>query len=117
MIIDGGSPMSQEESNESRRRFLKIAAGTAAVAVVAGGLPRLARAADLPHVAVDDPTAKALGYVEDASTTQNPNHKAGDNCTNCQFYSGGATGYGPCQLFPGKSVSAKGWCVSHSTKK
>lgn len=108
--------MSHEESNESRRRFLKIAAGTAAAAVVVGTLPRLARAADLPHVSESDPTAKALGYVEDASTTKDPKHKAGDTCANCQFYSGGATGYGPCQLFPGKSVAAKGWCVSHAAK-
>ncbi|MGN6740509.1 high-potential iron-sulfur protein [Dyella sp.] len=108
--------MSHEESNESRRRFLKIAAGTAAAAVVVGTLPRLARAADLPHVSESDPTARALGYVEDASTTKDPKHKAGDTCANCQFYSGGATGYGPCQLFPGKSVAAKGWCVSHAAK-
>ena len=108
--------MSHEESNESRRRFLKIAAGTAAAAVVVGTLPRLARAADLPHVSESDPTAKALGYVEDANATKDPKHKAGDTCANCQFYSGGATGYGPCQLFPGKSVAAKGWCVSHAAK-
>ena len=108
--------MSQEESNESRRRFLKIAAGTAAAAIVVGTLPRLARAADLPHVSENDQTAKALGYVEDASKTTNPKHKAGDVCANCQFYSGGASGFGPCQLFPGKSVSAKGWCVSHQPK-
>lgn len=105
------------ESNESRRRFLKLAAGTAAAAVVVNGLPRVARADDLPHVAESDPTAKALGYVEDASTTKNPKHKPGDKCANCQFYSGGATGYGPCQLFPGKAVSAKGWCISHTPKQ
>ncbi len=107
--------MSQEKNIESRRRFLKMAAGTAAVATVAGALPRLARAADLPHVSESDPTAKALNYVEDAGKSSNPKHKAGDTCANCQFFSGGA-GYGPCQLFPGKSVSAKGWCVSHTPK-
>lgn len=109
--------MSNEENNESRRRFLKIAAGTAAVAAVAGGLPRLARAADLPHVTDADPTAKALGYVEDNTATKNPKHKPGEACSSCQFYSGGPTGYGPCQLFPGKSVNAKGWCVSYTSKK
>ncbi|MBD8900234.1 high-potential iron-sulfur protein [Rhodanobacter sp. DHG33] len=109
--------MSHDENNESRRRFLKLAAGTTAAAAVLGGaLPRLARAADLPHVSDADQTAKALGYVEDASKTTDPKHKAGDSCANCQFYSGGATGYGPCALFPGKAVSAKGWCVSHSPK-
>jgi hypothetical protein len=110
--------MSGHEDIESRRRFLKLAAGTAAVAVVvSGGLPLVARADDAPHVSADDPTAKALGYVEDATATKDPKHKAGDTCANCQFYSGGATGFGPCQLFPGKAVSAKGWCISHTAKK
>jgi nitrous oxide reductase len=114
--------MSQENENEneleSRRRFLKVAAGTAAAAVLVGSLPQLARAAaELPHVSESDPTAKALAYVDDASKSTNPKHKAGDVCANCQFYSGGPTGYGPCQLFPGKSVNAKGWCVSHTAKK
>lgn len=108
--------MSNDKTLESRRQFLKIAGGSVAVAAVIGTLPRVARAADLPHVSPDDPTAKALGYVEDAGTTKDAKHKAGDACSNCQFYSGGASGYGPCQLFPGKSVNAKGWCVSHSKK-
>jgi hypothetical protein len=109
--------MSKEQDTESRRRFLKIAAGTTAAAVMVGGLPRFARAADLPPLTEADPTAKALGYVEDASKSSNTKHKAGDVCSNCQFYSGGATGRGPCQLFPGKSVNAKGWCMSYMRKK
>lgn len=107
--------MSQEKNTESRRHFLKFAAGTAAVAAVAGSLPRFAHAADLPHVTESDPTAKALNYVEDASKSSNPKHKAGDTCSNCQFF-GGGSGYGPCQLFPGKAVAAQGWCVSHTPK-
>jgi len=113
---DGGLPMSNDTNTESRRRFLKIAAGTTMAAVVIGGLPRSARAADLPAVTEDDPTAKALGYVEVGSKSANPKHKAGDACANCMFYSGAATGRGPCQLFPGKSVAAAGWCVSHAPK-
>lgn len=108
--------MSNDKNTESRRRFLKIAAGTTMAAVVIGGLPRYAHAADLPAVSADDPTAKALGYVEDATKANNPKYKAGNACANCQFYSGGATGRGPCQLFPGKSVAAKGWCISHNPK-
>lgn len=108
--------MSQEQPIASRRRFLRLAAGTTAAMAVAGALPRIARGADLPHVSPSDPTAKALGYVENAGATKDPKHKAGDTCANCQFYSGGASGFGPCQLFPGKSVSAKGWCVSHAAK-
>ncbi len=109
--------MSNEKEIESRRRFLKIAAGTTVAAALVGGLPRFARAADLPPVSESDPTAKALGYVEDASKTANAARKAGANCSSCQFYSGGAAGRGPCQLFPGKSVNAKGWCISHAPKK
>ena len=109
--------MSGQEKIESRRRFLKLAAGTAAAAALVSGLPRVARADDLPHVSEADPTAKALGYVEDAAKTTDAKHKAGDTCGNCQFYTGAATGYGPCQLFPGKAVSAKGWCISHTAKQ
>jgi hypothetical protein len=109
--------MSGHEDIASRRRFLKLAAGGAAAAVLVGGLPRVSRADDLPHVSESDPTAKALGYVEDATATKDSKHKVGDTCANCQFYSGASTGYGPCQLFPGKAVSAKGWCISHTVKQ
>lgn len=109
--------MSNEKEVESRRRFLKVAAGTAAMAAVMGGVPRFAHAADLPPLTDADPTAKALGYVENASKTTSPKHVAGANCSNCMFYSGGPTGRGPCKLFPGKSVNAKGWCVSHAAKQ
>jgi len=110
--------MSKENDVPSRRRFLKIAAGTTAAAVVLGSVPRFARAADLPPVSPSDPTAKALDYVDDASKSSNPKHKAGDVCANCQFYTAtNTTGRGPCQLFPGKSVDAQGWCVSHTPKK
>jgi hypothetical protein len=101
----------------ARRRFLRLVAASSAVTGVAILVPGLLRAVDLPHLDASDPTAKALGYVDDASTTTNAQHKAGDACANCQFYSGGPTGYGPCQIFAGKSVNAKGWCVSHSPKK
>ncbi|MDN5923859.1 MAG: high-potential iron-sulfur protein [Xanthomonadales bacterium] len=106
-----------DETTEPRRRFLKLAAGTAAAAFVAGSLPKLARAADLPHLTLSDPTAQALKYTEDASKVTDPKHKKGDDCANCMFYQGkaGAT-YGPCQLFPGKSVHSKGWCISHTPK-
>jgi High potential iron-sulfur protein/TAT (twin-arginine translocation) pathway signal sequence len=110
--------MSQhDQNNESRRRFLKAAAGTAAAAAVVGILPRMAFGADLPHLASTDPTAAALNYVEDASKSTNPKHKAGDTCANCQFFQGKAgDAFAPCQLFPGKAVASKGWCVSHAVK-
>lgn len=97
----------------SRRRFLKLATGALALAIT-GLLPRRAHAAELPPLGEDDPTAKALGYVENAAASTNPKHRAGAVCANCQFYRGGDGGRGACQVFPGKSVNARGWCVSHT---
>lgn len=101
---------------ESRRQFLKMTVATSATAAL-GGFTGFVLAADLPHVTDADPTAQALGYVEDASATKSSLYKAGSNCANCQFYTGAADGYGPCQLFPGKAVNAKGWCSSYAQKK
>ena len=63
----------------------------AATAVV-GSFTGLAYAADLPHLTNSCPTAKALGYVEDASSAKSSLYKTGSSCANCQFYSGGADG-------------------------
>jgi len=96
-----------------RRTFIQIAlvgAASAAVFVPA------AYAADLPPLELDNPTAKALGYIEDSSKVDQkkyPNHKPDQLCNNCKFLQGDATAARfPCTLFPGKSVAAKGWCVS-----
>jgi hypothetical protein len=101
----------------SRRNFLALA-GVAGAAALAGVRPALA--ADLPHLAESDPTAKALGYTEDASKvdkTKFPAYKPGAHCATCNFFQGKATdAYAPCQIFPGKAVAAKGWCASHSPK-
>ena len=68
--------------------------------------PAQGAAADLPQVDPEDATAKALEYVH-AST--NPEQ----NCANCQLYTGEAGAeWGPCAIFPGKGVAAKGWCKS-----
>lgn len=99
---------------ESRRRFMKTAV-VATAAVMAGGTIRKLFAAE-PHLTDADPTAKAMDYVEDATTSKNKLYKPGSICADCQLYSGGKTGFGSCQLFPGKSVSAKGWCTSYTAK-
>ena len=113
--------MSNHDHNpESRRRFLKIAAGTAAAAAIAGVLPQVARSAGLPHLSPADPAAVALGYVENtakANQAKYPSHKVSQDCSNCNFYKGAAgSAWGPCQLFPGKDVAAKGWCSAHAPK-
>jgi hypothetical protein len=110
-----------ERRDRSRRSFIALA-GVTGAAVLVGIRPALtfAQGGALPHVAESDPTAKALGYVEDASKvdkTKFPAYKPGARCATCNFYQGKAGDeYGPCQIFPGKSVAAKGWCASHSPK-
>jgi hypothetical protein len=101
--------------DESRRQLLRnVALGVALVPIAAVGA-RLARAADLTPVAADDPTAKALKYVSDASKA--PDAKPGSKCANCSLYQGAAgSAQGGCLLFPGKSVSASGWCSSWTAK-
>jgi hypothetical protein len=108
--------------DRSRRSFIALAGVTGAAALV-GIRPALTFAqagAALPHLAESDPTAKALGYVEDASKvdkTKFPAYKPGAHCATCNFFQGKPSDeYGPCQIFPGKAVAAKGWCASHSPK-
>jgi hypothetical protein len=104
-----------KDTDSSRRRFFATAGGAIGAVVIAGALPRIARAEDLPHLTLDDPAAKALNYTEDNTKAPAP-HQAGQECANCNFYQGAATGYGPCQLFAGKSVAAKGWCAGYAKK-
>jgi hypothetical protein len=112
-----------ERRDRSRRAFIALAGATGA-AVLAGVRPALTLAQggaqQLPHLAESDPTAKALGYVEDASKvdkTKFPAYKPGAKCATCNFFQGKPSdAYGPCQIFPGKSVAGNGWCASHSPK-
>ncbi len=105
-----------EESGSSRRRFLKLTGGAATAMILLGSLPRRARAA-LPHLTQsNNATAKALNYVEDNTQASAP-HKAGEACSNCSFYHGGAgEEYGACELYPGFVVHSKGWCAGYKAK-
>ena len=69
-------------------------------------------ARELPRVEESDPTAVALGYVHDGSQIAEATRGNDANiCLTCRFYSDpNATDWGPCVLFPGKSVAAIGWC-------
>lgn len=113
--------MSKPVSIENRRQFLKFAVvGAVAAPLAARLIAQPAFAADLPPLELDNPTAKALGYVEDhtkVDAKKYPKHTPEQDCLNCKFYTGAAgAARGPCTLFPGKSVAAKGWCVSHLDK-
>lgn len=111
--------MSNPAESQTKHRFLQLAAAGAVVGPIAATvLPRLALAADLPHLDPNDATAKALHYTNDAATAAgNPAFKAGADCANCTFYQGKpGEEWGPCMLFPGKSVHKNGWCASHNLK-
>jgi hypothetical protein len=73
-----------------------------------------AQAAELPHLSPDDPTAKALGYIEDAKGVDKKKfatYADGQQCKNCQQYLGKSSdAYAGCNIFAGKAVNANGWC-------
>jgi hypothetical protein len=96
-----------------RRDVLKGALiGVAAVPVTA--ILGRAEAAAGP-VDPNEPQAKSLGYVTDASKVDakaNPNFKPGQHCANCLQVPKGKEGGAqvPCNIFAGRLVEAKGWC-------
>ena len=101
--------------DESRRHLLKRVSLGAALSPIAGAALRTAWAADLPLVTEDDPTAKALKYVADASKASGA--KPGSKCSTCKLFQGAADStQGPCLLFPGKAVKSSGWCSSWTAK-
>ncbi len=102
------------EMQPARRHFLSTVAVSAVLIPLSSlGFARMAIAADLPHLSPTDPTAVALSYVEDAATTKNTAYQAGSACDSCALYQGDRkAAWGPCAVFPGKDVAAKGWCTS-----
>jgi hypothetical protein len=95
----------------SRRLLLRRIALAASLACVATSRSEHAHAADAPLIAEDDPAAKAVKYVADASKAKGA--PPGNTCGNCALYQGKyASKEGPCQIFPGKNVTAAGWCAS-----
>lgn len=104
--------MSDPTNPLSRRGVLKFGALALITTPV---LLRTARAAELPQLSEDDPTAKALGYKHDTTLVDPakfPNHKADQNCANCKLIQGEAgVVWRPCLLFPGKAVHKDGWCA------
>lgn len=69
-----------------------------------------------------DPMASMLNYHEDAIYAPRvqvgrPGAKPCDQfCNNCQFAHSTTDDWTPCSLFPGKTVSAYGWCSSWTLK-
>jgi hypothetical protein len=115
----------------SRRRFL----AQVAIAVPAGAVlldaallnnaaaqnagqnaGQAAAPAALPKLDPAEPSAKQLLYVEDATKVDRKSPLAArytpdQTCATCSQLQGKAgDAYRPCTIFPGKLVSAKGWC-------
>ena len=89
-------------SKIARRQFIQLSAVAAAGCLVRPG--QEARADDLPQLTEDDPQAQSLKYVNASAID-------GQNCANCALVQGAdGEAWRPCQLFPGKSVNADGWC-------
>lgn len=103
------------DNHLSRRIFLR----NLAVAGSAGSVMMIdpALGQDLPKLALDDPLAVGLQYVEDATTSSAPNYQAGQTCANCmQIQGNDGDAYRPCAIVPGKLVAAAGWCSAWVAK-
>jgi hypothetical protein len=98
----------------SRRSLVKHGLIAGALLPTAGLFSRNVAAAALPALDPNDPTAKALGFVSDATkvdTKTHPTFKAGQKCGTCAQYQGKAgDASAACTIFAGKSVPDGGWC-------
>ncbi|WP_114809729.1 high-potential iron-sulfur protein [Paraburkholderia kururiensis] len=101
----------------SRRQFLGHVMVVSAGVAPALLLSRNALAAD-EKVSESDPTAKSLGYVEDAARADKarfPIYAAGQSCGTCSLFQGkSGDAWGSCVLFGTKLVASGGWCSSYT---
>lgn len=106
----------KHQKRYDRRGFLKLGlqAGGGALALTA--IPISLQAAE--EVSEDDPLAKAMGYVKDATQTDTAKFpkragEAGANqfCHNCALYAGSEEDEkAPCSIFQSRLVEGQGWC-------
>jgi hypothetical protein len=98
----------------SRRSIVKSGFIAGALLPTVGLMSRNAAAATLPPLDPSDPTAKALGFVNDATkvdTKTQPTFKPSQKCGTCAQYQGKAgDATAACTIFAGKSVPQGGWC-------
>jgi len=98
----------------SRRAIIKSGLIAGALIPIAGLNTSPAAAATLPPLDPTDPTAKALGFVTDATKVDaaaNPTYKPTQKCGVCaQFQGKPGDASGGCNIFAGKSVPVGGWC-------
>lgn len=115
------SDRSETKRRTDRRAFLRMTA-TGLLAIPAAALlrPAPAGAQEMPKLALDNPQAKALAYVHDASNvdkSKQPRYQEGQICANCAlFQAKGDEEWAGCSIFPGKLVNANGWCSAYAPK-
>jgi hypothetical protein len=102
----------------TRRAMVKGSLLAGALVPTIGLIGNAAEAAALTPLDPNDPTAKALGFVADASkATANPTYKAGSKCSTCaQFTGKPSDATGPCNIFAGHTVPSGGWCSVWAAK-
>jgi hypothetical protein len=97
-------------SNPRRRRFL--------LSFVSLAAPISVRAASM--VQEMDPLARTLDYVSDttrANQVDYPSHTTDQMCRLCTSFQGNPKdSSGPCRVYGGRIVSAKGWCSAFNRR-
>jgi len=102
----------------SRRHILKSALLTTFIGLPAvRGSGALAAPPGAPRKPLDeqDATAEMLGYRQDARKVdpkEYPAYHSGQSCSSCALIETGTARMRGCSVFPGKLVSAAGWCSS-----
>ena len=111
----------REEQEFSRRKFISTTTQMVATIPVVAILGERAfgeEAAAIAKLDESNPTAVALGYKHDANDVDVDRFakRATEEgktqfCDNCLHYKpSDEEGWGPCAIFPGFNVAAKGWC-------
>lgn len=91
----------------TRRVFLLAASGSVGAALQARAVDAAAE-----RLQASEPTARALQYTQNAAEVDAATRGgATRRCEVCRFYGAPQSAWGPCRLFPGRSVKATGWCT------
>ena len=108
------------QSKMTRRSIVKNGLIAGAMGSAFGFIGTTAGAAALTPLDANDPTAKALGFVADAtkvSAAANPTYKPTQKCGTCaQFLGKAGDATGGCNIFAGHSVPVGGWCKVYAPK-
>jgi hypothetical protein len=108
------------QNKMTRRSIVKSGLIAGALVPAFGLIGGTAGAAALTPLDANDPTAKALGFVADASkvdAASNPTYKPAQKCSTCAQYLGKAgDATAGCNIIAGHTVPAGGWCKVWAAK-